>query len=135
MCRCSPGDTLVHLRGTGEVFGMFERVTQPAAGAAGEREPSADLAACSSLSRLWVPCAGWRQTLFFHMPLPLPVLKRPGALCSTRPRAGSVTQELATPAVLAGTEGQEHGVWNALYIFQGPLLAVQISFHFLPLLY
>lgn len=30
---------------------------------------------------------------------------------------GSVTQELATPAVLAGTEGQDHGVWNVLYIF------------------
>lgn len=73
--------------------------------------------------------------MFFHMPLSLPVLKRPGALCSTGPRVGSVTQELATPAVLASTEGQEHGVWNALCIFQGPLLAVQISFHFLPLLY
>lgn len=30
---------------------------------------------------------------------------------------GSVTQELATPAVLARTEGQDHGVWNVLYIF------------------
>lgn len=88
MCRCSPGDALVHLRGTGEVISMFERVTQPAAGAAGEREPSADLAACSSLSRLWAPCAGWRQTLFFHMPLFLSVLKRPGALCFTRAQSG-----------------------------------------------
>lgn len=44
------------------------------------------------------------------MSLPPPVLKCPGALRLTGPRVGSVTQELATPAVLAGTEGQEHGV-------------------------
>lgn len=86
-------------------------------GAAEEQEPERQLGGCSSLSRLWAPCAGWRQALVFHMSLPLPVLKCPGALCFPGPRVGSVTQELATPAVLAGTEGQDHGVWNVLYIF------------------
>lgn len=86
-------------------------------GAAEEQEPEHQLGGCSSLSRLWAPCAGWRQALVFHMSLPLPVLKCPGALCFPGPRVGSVTQELATPAVLAGTEGQDHGVWNVLYIF------------------
>lgn len=89
-------------------------------GAAGEREPGCWLGGCSSLSRLWVPCTGWRQALFFHMSLPLSVLKCPEALCFTGPRVGSVTQELATPAELAGTEDQKHGVWNALYVFQDP---------------